>query len=143
MRSARYAIAFPSACRDRGPLGCSSTTQRTSVRAMGRTRPVISGSRRSNSRVRLALPGSDDPYRPTRRPHHPLDPLKVALHQAPELDAVIFALLQSLGAEHLTREGRVYGGGLHKLEPKELARLLADAISRVFSSTFPASAMRR
>lgn len=31
--------------------------------------------------------------------------------------------LNSLAAEHLLGEGRVYGGGLHKLEPRELANV--------------------
>jgi adenine-specific DNA-methyltransferase len=63
---------------------------------------------------------------------YPRGPLKVALDQSPELGAVILSRLQNLKAEHLTREGRVYGGGLHKLEPRELARLPADAIGRAF-----------
>lgn len=35
----------------------------------------------------------------------------------------IWAALNSLAAERLLGEGRVYGGGLHKLEPKELANV--------------------
>ena len=54
---------------------------------------------------------------------YPRGPLAAVLEQEPELGAVILARLQGLSAAVLTREGRVYGGGLHKLEPRELARL--------------------
>ena len=40
----------------------------------------------------------------------------------------VWQALSSIGTEHLTDEGRVYGGGLYKLEPKELSRVSADVI---------------
>lgn len=43
-------------------------------------------------------------------------------HDGGLLDRIAGAL-QELSAHDFTSEGRVYGGGLHKMEPKELARL--------------------
>jgi hypothetical protein len=44
----------------------------------------------------------------------------------------VFRALQSIHPEDFFSEGRVYGGGLHKMEPAELTRLPADHIARVF-----------
>lgn len=41
--------------------------------------------------------------------------------------------LNSIRPEALLGEGRVYGGGLHKLEPRELGNVRSSALSRVFS----------
>jgi len=53
---------------------------------------------------------------------------KGALAKCPELYPAVLAGLQGIKADHLIGEGRVYGGGLHKLEPKELACLSAAPI---------------
>jgi hypothetical protein len=65
---------------------------------------------------------------------YPRGELKAALAARPDLYPVVFAQLQSLTGEHLTREGRVYGGGLHKMEPKELANLPAAALTRIIQA---------
>jgi adenine-specific DNA-methyltransferase len=62
---------------------------------------------------------------------YPKGEMKAALDARPDLYRIIFAHLQSLSGEHLIKEGRVYGGGLHKMEPKELANLRAGEIARM------------
>jgi adenine-specific DNA-methyltransferase len=61
---------------------------------------------------------------------YPKGEMKSALAARPDLYPLIFSHLQAMTGEHLIREGRVYGGGLHKMEPKELANLHADAVAR-------------
>src|SRR5258708_3072535 len=58
---------------------------------------------------------------------YPIGPLKLALEQNPKLLQTTFELLQEISARTLVSEGRVYGGGLHKLEPCELSRIDATA----------------
>ena len=65
---------------------------------------------------------------------YPRGELKAALTARPDLDPIVFAYLQSLTGEHLIKEGRVYGDGLHKMEPKELANLPADALTRLIQA---------
>jgi hypothetical protein len=60
---------------------------------------------------------------------YPRAEMKAALEARPELYPAVFAHLQSLTGEHLIRESRVYGGGLHKLEPKELAAMPAGELA--------------
>lgn len=59
---------------------------------------------------------------------YPKGPLQTVLLKHPELEAQVFTALQSITPAALISEGRVYGGGLHKVEPKELAQIPASAI---------------
>jgi hypothetical protein len=64
---------------------------------------------------------------------YPKPDLAASLNGHPELYRKVWKTLSSIAAETLIEEGRVYGGGLHKLEPKELANVPADSVLRVFS----------
>ena len=57
---------------------------------------------------------------------YPKPPLAEVLRQRPALHAEVFRFLQNIDHRALVGEGRVYGGGLHKMEPRELARIAAD-----------------
>lgn len=59
---------------------------------------------------------------------YPKGPLRAALNEHPDLHKHVFEALQRITPAQLLSEGRVYGGGLHKVEPKELAQIPARAI---------------
>jgi len=59
---------------------------------------------------------------------YPTPLLASALAGDPELIRRVWRVLNDLRPEQLLGEGRVYGGGLHKLEPRELANVDATAI---------------
>jgi hypothetical protein len=61
---------------------------------------------------------------------YPRGVLQKMLRRDPSLNATVFAALQALDTETITGSGRVYGGGLYKLEPKELANIPAGFIVR-------------
>lgn len=51
------------------------------------------------------------------------------LAEHPELLEALWSALNRLSPAHLLTEGRVYGGGLHKIEPKELAQVAVEEIA--------------
>ena len=59
---------------------------------------------------------------------YPMPLLARALDRDPTLIRRIWEILNKLAPEQLLGEGRVYGGGLHKLEPRELGNVDASAI---------------
>ena len=59
---------------------------------------------------------------------YPRGPLREALIQNPELEGVVFKALGHITTAQMISEGRVYGGGLHKMEPSELAQIPAGAV---------------
>jgi hypothetical protein len=59
---------------------------------------------------------------------YPKGRLRDAFTRHPELEAHVFEALQRITPAQLLSEGRVYGGGLHKVEPKELAQISARPI---------------
>lgn len=58
---------------------------------------------------------------------YPQAGLRMAI-ETPGVAERIFGLLQQIPIGTMTGEGRVYGGGLHKLEPRELANVPLDGI---------------
>jgi hypothetical protein len=61
---------------------------------------------------------------------YPKAPLRTALAADKQLYAAVHDALGEIDTELFLREGRVYGGGLHKMEPKELGRLPAGPIAQ-------------
>ena len=63
---------------------------------------------------------------------YPTGCLRNALKQHPKLQLDVFEALQRTNPAQLRAEVRVYGGGLHKVEPNELAcipaRLVLDSV---------------
>jgi hypothetical protein len=59
---------------------------------------------------------------------YPKGQLRDALAKDPGLQGRVFEALQRITPAQLLAEGRVYGGGLHKVEPKELAQIPARTI---------------
>ena len=59
---------------------------------------------------------------------YPKKPLADAIKAKPELIESLWRALKAIKSEALTGEGRVYGGGLYKMEPGELGNVSAESI---------------
>lgn len=57
---------------------------------------------------------------------YPKPILNEAFSRQPSLKKDVWLALKNISDEALISGGRVYGGGLHKLEPKELGNVLVD-----------------
>ena len=66
---------------------------------------------------------------------YPKGVLNAALTSEPDLGATVLRLLNAIPCRDMTGEGRVYGGGLHKLEPLELANVTAAGIAAMLPLT--------
>jgi len=61
--------------------------------------------------------------------------LQTIIDADPDIIRVIWSELNALKPEDLLCEGRVYGGGLHKLEPKELAKVAVPNLAQYISNS--------
>ena len=62
---------------------------------------------------------------------YPTPALSGALSRDPNLIRRVWEILNRIAPHQLLSEGRVYGGGLHKLEPKELANVPVPEIAEL------------
>lgn len=62
---------------------------------------------------------------------YPTGLLTAALRRDPSTIERVWDVLNSISADELVGEGRVYGGGLHKLEPKELANVRVPQLADI------------
>ena len=62
---------------------------------------------------------------------YPKAPMEQALMESANLKRQVWESLNQISPQVMLGEGRVYGGGLHKLEPWELANVPADKIDEI------------
>jgi hypothetical protein len=66
---------------------------------------------------------------------YPKGALATILRDRPDVLRTVWSTLNAMPRDVLLGVGRVYGGGLHKIEPKELAEAPADALLGVLPGT--------
>ena len=62
----------------------------------------------------------------------------MSLHACPKS---LHLIILGINPAELLDEGRVYGGGLYKMEPNELANVKADGIRELLSADVPVQHM--
>lgn len=68
---------------------------------------------------------------------YPEPPLAAILERDPVQTRHVWTVLNGISTQALLGEGRVYGGGLHKLEPRELANVPAPEIAALLPGAAP------
>ncbi len=66
---------------------------------------------------------------------YPKEGLDKVIAESPQLKRQVWDFLNSIAPKAMLNEGRVYGGGLHKLEPKELGRVPATVLAQVLTES--------
>lgn len=99
--------------RPAAPIVCTYLGRADSPRGHA-FRFILNGSRATVGNVYLAM--------------YPTECLAAALAREPSLIRRIWTLLRSIDSDRLLEHGRVYGGGLYKLEPRELSNVRVPEI---------------
>ncbi len=63
---------------------------------------------------------------------YPKEPLAKTVETCPKTGRHVWEILNKICPQTMLAEGRVYGGGLHKLEPKELANVPVPELAEIF-----------
>ena len=73
---------------------------------------------------------------------YPRAPLQEALKKKPGIASTVFDFLQEIDPTALISQGRTYGGGLYKLEPRELMRINASALIKALELDVPTASIQ-
>ena len=74
---------------------------------------------------------------------YPKESLAGVLKDNPTLKRQLWEFLNAISPKTMLAGGRVYGGGLHKLEPKELGNVPAGAVSELLPKVVPINRERQ
>jgi len=113
-------------CRHREPWYCQENRPPAPLLCTYMGRPTA----KSDSPFRFILNHSQATAANVYLMLYPRPKLAKFLQRTPELARAIWQALSSITSERLIGHGRTYGGGLHKLEPRELANISTDVILR-------------